>query len=112
MTNAHKHNTLNVCMDQDGTNEHCQDKEHSNNNIMATVYRINNCISFTTPVIILCKKNILVLRQRQKKALYGVIWTGHDSIQLQAQITGLSIVLFVAAVLKQSLFEGHCFPDL
>lgn len=81
MTNAHKHNTLNVCMYQDGTNEHCQDKEHTNNNIMATVYRINNCISFNTPVIILYKKNILVLRQKQKSLIWcNLDWTWQHTI--------------------------------
>lgn len=42
---AHKQNTESLFVDQDGTNEYCQDKEHCDNNIMTTVQGINNCIS-------------------------------------------------------------------
>lgn len=39
-------------------------------------------------------------------------YLGLDSIQLQAQITGLNIVLCVVAMLQPLFLDVHCFPEL
>lgn len=85
-------------VDQDGANKCCQDKEHCDNNIMATVHReITAYVAVL--VIILYNKNTL-------RMCCNVDWK--HSLQLLAENIGLSIVVCVAAGLKQLFFQVLC----